>query len=440
MVSSDIASGTTDFEMSLASIIMRLEGVFALTGEAYFLAMNEALSEAGFYHRISRAVFAETFGHEVSRDQFLAYVSRNVYPRKQTSDLRTLFEVTFKHLRRCAAERLAADATVNPGPGVMELVRAAREKNVRLQLVTGLPLPAAEKLIANAGGPQALSMFDRIIKQDRADPTAAFIEARSAGGEPAIVLESSNPGLAAAEAAGIPSVAVIGSSVLADGIHGARAVVDKLADLVENASGEPDGMRLLLALDAIVAIDVVEGAARKIIDLQVQDVLRDKGGAVKSVNPTDTLRFLAQRLVSEYVGALVVIGDNGALEGIVCERDFARGIAMYGSRALDLPVSAIMTRAVITCAPVDSIHNVAKVMTSRRIRHLPVAEGDRLVGLISIGDVLNRRLAEVSYAASVMRHSGGEAATGPRPEAIDPALPPAQASLTSKSGDGQRRH
>ena len=86
--------------MTLSAIILRLEGVFALTGDVYHAAMNEAFSEAGFAHRISRAAFAETFGHDVGRDVFLAYASRHLYPRKQTSDLRTLFEVTFKHLRQ----------------------------------------------------------------------------------------------------------------------------------------------------------------------------------------------------------------------------------------------------------------------------------------------------------------------------------------------------
>lgn len=393
--------------MTLSAIILRLEGVFALTGDVFYEAMNEAFSEAGFTHRISRAAFAETFGHDVGRDAFLAYASRHLYPRKQTNDLRTLFEVTFKRLRQIAQDRMSETHTP-AAPGVVDLLRAAQAQGVQIVLVTALAPPVCDRLIAIAGGMDAKALFSRIIYQDLRVPAEAFQHARAVVCGPSIVLESSTPGLAAAESAELASVAVVGQSVLANGIHGARAVVEKLPDLVEEAAGEGalvSGRDLLLALDAIVKNDIVIGSKMKVIDLQVRDVLRDKGDAVKSVNPTDTVHFLSQRLLSEKVGALVVIGDTGALEGIVSERDIARGVAAHGASVLDMPVSAIMTRAVITCALSDSIHNVAKVMTARRIRHLPVAQGDKLAGLISIGDVLNRRLEEVRYEASVLRHA-----------------------------------
>lgn len=394
--------------MTLSAIILRLEGVFALTGDVYHAAMNEAFSEAGFAHRISRAAFAETFGHDVGRDVFLAYASRHLYPRKQTSDLRTLFEVTFKHLRQIAQIQLAQSQTP-AAPGAVDLLRAAREQGVQTILVTALSPSACDHLISNAAGHDAKALFSRIIHQDLRVPSEAFLHAKAVVSGPAIVLESSSPGLAAAEAAGLASVGVVGECVLANGIHGARAVVEKLPDLIDDLGlqhGQPSGRDLLMALDAIVQTDIVIGSKMKIIDLQVRDVLRDKGDAVKSVNPTDTVQFLAQRLHLEKVGAMVVIGDTGALEGIVSERDIARGLATHGPRVVDLPVAEVMTRAVITCALSDSIYNVAKVMTARRIRHLPVAQGDKLVGLISIGDVLNRRLEEVRYEASVLRHGG----------------------------------
>lgn len=395
--------------MTLSAIILRLEGVFALTGDVYHAAMNEAFSEAGFAHRISRAAFAETFGHDVGRDVFLAYASRHLYPRKQTSDLRTLFEVTFKHLRQIAQIQLAQWQTP-VAPGAVDLLRAALEQGVQTILVTALSPSACDQLISNAAGQDAKALFSRIIHQDLRVPSEAFLHAKAAVSGPAIVLESSSPGLAAAEAAGLASVGVVGECVLANGIHGARAVVEKLPDLIDDLGmqdGQPSsGRDLLMALDAIVQTDIVIDSKMKIIDLQVRDVLRDKGDAVKSVNPTDTVQFLAQRLHLEKVGAMVVIGDTGALEGIVSERDIARGLATHGPRVVDLPVAEVMTRAVITCALSDSIYNVAKVMTARRIRHLPVAQGDKLVGLISIGDVLNRRLEEVRYEASVLRHGG----------------------------------
>ncbi len=395
--------------MTLSAIILRLEGVFALTGDVYHEAMNEAFSEAGFAHRISREAFAETFGHDVGREVFLAYASRHLYPRKQTSDLRTLFEVTFKRLRQIAQERMA-QAHTPAAEGAVDLLRAAQERGIQTILVTALPPAVCERLIANAGGQDAKSLFSRIIHQDLRAPAEAFQHAKAVVSGPVIVLESSTPGLAAAETAGLASVGVVGECVLANGIHGARAVVEKLPDLIDYAAGAQarvNGRDLLQALDAIVKTDIVIGSKMKIIDLQVRDVLRDKGDAVKSVNPTDTVQFLAQRLLSEKVGAMVVIADTGALEGIVSERDIARGVAAHGAGVLEMPVAAIMTPAVITCALSDSIYNVAKVMTARRIRHLPVAQGDDLVGLVSIGDVLNRRLEEVRYEASVLRHGGG---------------------------------
>lgn len=398
--------------MRLVSIIVRLEGVLALTGDVYFEAMNEALSEAGFFQRISRDSFAAIFGQDVGREMFLGYATRHLFPRKQTSDLRTLFEVTYKHLRACARDKLVT-AKVMPGPGILDLAKAARDAGVRLSVVTGLPLDVADKLLTSAAGADARNLFDCVIRQDLQKPAAAFVEAAAAAPGPSIVLESTTAGLAAAETAGIPAVAVIGSSVLANGMHGARAVVDRLTDLIEEASYDPVGWNLLVALDAILTSEAVEGITTKIIDLQVRDVLRDKGGAVKSVNPTDTVQFLAQRLRSDQIGAMVVIADTGALEGIVSERDIARGVAEFGASILEMPVSSIMSRAVITCAPVDSIHNIAKVMTARRIRHLPVSEGDTLIGLISIGDVLNRRLEEVRYQASVLRRSGEAMANTP---------------------------
>lgn len=401
--------------MTLATLIIRLEGVFALTGSVYFEAMNEALAEAGFCHRITPEAFAEKFGHDVGRELFLAYASRHLFPRKQTSDLRTLFEVTYKHLRQCAHDKLAT-ARVEPGLGILDLLSAAQAAGIHTVLITGMPLTTAEKLIVTTAGPEARSLFDRVIKQDSSNPAAAFAEARALALGPALALESSTPGLAAAQSVGIPSVAVIGQSVLESGIHGAREVVDKIGDLLdEPPEGGDLGRSLLQALNRIVKTEAVVGVVKKIIDLQVRDVLRDKGDAVKTVNPTDTVQFLAERLRSCQVGALVVIGDTGALEGIVSERDLARGLAQHGAAVLDMPVSAIMTRAVITCAPVDSIHTVAKVMTARRIRHLPVSEDGRLVGLISIGDVLNRRLDEVRYQATVLRKAG--------PDVVDALLP-----------------
>lgn len=131
--------------------------------------------------------------------------------------------------------------------------------------------------------------------------------------------------------------------------------------------------------------------------------MKTKGSQVKTIEPAATIRALAQGLRLAAVGAMVVIDDKGVLHGIITERDLARGLAEYGSDLPSMPVSALMTKAVITCAPEDRVAAVAKVMTQRRIRHLPVVVSGKLAGLVSIGDVLKHRLDEVQLEANVLR-------------------------------------
>lgn len=137
--------------------------------------------------------------------------------------------------------------------------------------------------------------------------------------------------------------------------------------------------------------------------MRVADVLKGKGSAIKSIEPTATVKMLADRLRAEEVGAMLVTSGRHDIEGIVSERDVVRGFATYGSALEAMRVSDIMTRRVVTCSPEDPISQVARIMTERRIRHLPVRDGDRLVGMVSIGDVLKRRIDEVQLEANVLR-------------------------------------
>lgn len=137
--------------------------------------------------------------------------------------------------------------------------------------------------------------------------------------------------------------------------------------------------------------------------MRVASILKTKGSAVKAVTSHDTIRGLALRLKAEGVGALVVLSEKGEIEGIISERDLARGLAEHGSELAAMKVADLMTKAVITCTPDDSIVSVSKTMTQRRIRHLPVMEGGKLVGLISIGDVLHYRLDEMQQEVNVLR-------------------------------------
>ena len=127
----------------------------------------------------------------------------------------------------------------------------------------------------------------------------------------------------------------------------------------------------------------------------VRDILAGKGSAVSTIAPTATVTELVAALAEHRIGALVVTTDESRVEGIVSERDVARGLHSHGAAVLALPVSALMTADVRTCRPEDPIREIAQVMTERRIRHLPVLEEGRLAGIVSIGDVVKKRIDEL---------------------------------------------
>jgi CBS domain-containing protein len=137
--------------------------------------------------------------------------------------------------------------------------------------------------------------------------------------------------------------------------------------------------------------------------MTVADILKSKGTAVITVKPTETIGGLAQRLRLAGVGAMIVSRDGESLDGIITERDIAYALPEHLDDLQDMRVSDLMTGTVLTCSPHDSIANAARIMTTHRIRHLPVKEGGRLVGVISIGDVLKHRLTEIELEASVLR-------------------------------------
>ena len=114
-------------------------------------------------------------------------------------------------------------------------------------------------------------------------------------------------------------------------------------------------------------------------------------------------RELSVRLHADQIGAMVVSSDGKSIDGIVTERDLAYGLAAHGSDLPTIAVSRLMSKVVVVCSPEDSITHAMKLMTQRRVRHLPVKQGDQLVGIISIGDVLKHRLDELELEANVMR-------------------------------------
>jgi CBS domain-containing protein len=137
--------------------------------------------------------------------------------------------------------------------------------------------------------------------------------------------------------------------------------------------------------------------------MKVADILQIKGSDVKTVKSSETALELSIRLSNEKIGALIVIEDGRSIDGIISERDLAYGLAAYAGKLPTTTVAKLMTRTVFVCSPQDSLSDVMKLMTERRIRHLPVTDGDRLVGIISIGDVLKYRLEEMQLEANVLR-------------------------------------
>ena len=138
-------------------------------------------------------------------------------------------------------------------------------------------------------------------------------------------------------------------------------------------------------------------------DMRVADILRNKGSTVKTVTPDETALEMAEKLRAAQIGAMIVSEDGTSIDGIISERDLAYGLAEHGRELPRIAVSKLMTKLVLVCSPEDSITDVMKLMTQRRIRHLPVKDGAQLVGIISIGDVLKHRLGEVQLEANVLR-------------------------------------
>ncbi len=127
----------------------------------------------------------------------------------------------------------------------------------------------------------------------------------------------------------------------------------------------------------------------------IRDVLRRKGDFVATVPPDTDVAALLRALAEHNIGALVVSTDGAAVTGIVSERDVVRAMDGVGTAVLSSPVSDIMTADVTVAGPRDSVDNVMRLMTERRIRHVPVVSDGRLIGIISIGDVVKSRIDEL---------------------------------------------
>jgi len=128
--------------------------------------------------------------------------------------------------------------------------------------------------------------------------------------------------------------------------------------------------------------------------VRIADVLRSKGSAVATVDAKASVAELAAALAEHNVGAMVVLGPDG-VAGIASERDVVRGLRDRGADLLAAPVAEIMTTDLLTCSPGDPVDGLSVLMTDRRVRHVPVVSGGRLVGIVSIGDVVKSRISQL---------------------------------------------
>lgn len=135
----------------------------------------------------------------------------------------------------------------------------------------------------------------------------------------------------------------------------------------------------------------------------VRSILESKGRDVVTIGPNVTLAEAARTLDEHKIGAVVVVGMENRIVGIFTERDLVRSIGGSGARALEQPVSTMMTANVYRCNEATTVNELMEVMSSRRFRHVPVEENGRLCGIISIGDVVKSRIREVEIEAEQIK-------------------------------------
>jgi CBS domain-containing protein len=135
----------------------------------------------------------------------------------------------------------------------------------------------------------------------------------------------------------------------------------------------------------------------------VSQILTQKGAAIFSCSPQETIAAAAERLNEHRIGAMVVLDQKDNVAGIISERDIIRAIAQAGAAALSSPVASFMTRDIVYAEPKESIDALLSRMTDRRIRHLPVCKDGKLIGVVSIGDLVKTRIAETEAEAEGLK-------------------------------------
>ena len=136
--------------------------------------------------------------------------------------------------------------------------------------------------------------------------------------------------------------------------------------------------------------------------MTVRAVLETKGYAIVTVDPAATVRAAVKLLSERRIGAVLAMSD-GRIAGILSERDIVRGLGERGAAILDDKVESVMTRKVITCRPADTVAAIMETMTENKFRHLPVVDDGKVVGIVSIGDVVKRRVMDIEHEQEALR-------------------------------------
>jgi CBS domain-containing protein len=137
--------------------------------------------------------------------------------------------------------------------------------------------------------------------------------------------------------------------------------------------------------------------------MHVAHILKTKGSSVYSVTPETSIAEAIRTLSKRRVGALVALRGGRQVVGIVSERDIVHGFAEHGARLLEMRVDELMTRNVVSCTSDDTVDEIMRQMTNRRIRHLPVIDDGELAGMVSIGDVVKSRIEELAAESDALR-------------------------------------
>lgn len=137
--------------------------------------------------------------------------------------------------------------------------------------------------------------------------------------------------------------------------------------------------------------------------MNVARILKDKGRQVATALPDTTLMEIVNLLAKRKIGAVVICDEGQRVKGIISERDIVRLLSEKGSDVFNEPVQNHMTREVRTCIEHDTVDWLMEVMTAHRFRHMPVIESERIVGIVSIGDVVKQRIALAEMEAASMR-------------------------------------